>query len=54
MTLSRSRSLLITIGFLLLAVACYVTGLVLPGTVLFAAGAAAELIFWVRVFRRRR
>ena len=53
MTLIRTRSLLITIGFLSLAVACYMFGLVLPGIVFFVIGAAAELIFWVRVLRRR-
>jgi len=28
--------------------------MVLPGTAFLVAGAAAELVFWVRVLRRRR
>ena len=53
MTLTRSNSLLITCGFLVLAVACYTIGFALPGTAFLLAGAAAELVFWVRVIRRR-
>jgi hypothetical protein len=54
MTLQRSKSLLITLGFLILAVACYAIGLTVPGAAFFIVGAAAEIVFWVRVSRRRR
>lgn len=54
MTLTRPNSLLITFGFLLLAIVLYSIGMVLPGTLFLAAGALAEITFWVRVFRRRR
>ena len=53
MALNRARSLLITVLFLVAAGACYGVGLVLPGIAFLVAGAAAELIFWIRVFRQR-
>lgn len=54
MALNRTYSLLITLGFLVLAVACYMVGLALPGAVFFILGGAFELAFWIRVLRRRR
>ncbi len=54
MTLSKPANILITLGFLVLALALYTVGLVLPATLLFIAGAMAELVFWLRVLRRRR
>ena len=53
MTLERPFSLLITLGFLVAAIALYVVGLVLPGTVFFVLGIAAELAFWLRILRRK-
>ncbi len=39
--------------FLLLAVVCYAMGMATAGMVLLALGAAAEVMFWVNLFRRR-
>lgn len=38
----------------MLAVACYVIGMVLPGTVFLVGGAIVESVFWFRLLRRRR
>jgi hypothetical protein len=47
---------LITLAFLIGAVALYVLGAGLSAMVLLALGVVAELVFWFRVFRifRRR
>lgn len=44
---------LITCGFLLAAVVLYGLGLGLPATALVVLGALCELVFWVRLLRRR-
>lgn len=44
---------LITCGFILAAIGCYVLGLGLPATALIVLGAGLELVFWLRLFRRR-
>ncbi len=43
----------ITILLLLGAIACYVSGFVLPAVVLLLVGGALEMAVWVRVLRRR-
>ena len=42
---------LVTILFLVAAVALYVVGLIFPATVLVLLGGIAEMTFWVRLFR---
>jgi hypothetical protein len=41
---------LITIGFLILAIACYAIGAAGPATVLLVFGVLAEGVFWFRLF----
>ena len=40
---------MITVICLVLAVACYVAGAVLPGNLLIAAGLVLEMTFWYRL-----
>ena len=40
---------MITVICLVLAVACYVAGAMLPGTLLIAAGLVLEMTFWYRL-----
>ena len=40
----------ITIGFLLLAIACYAVGAAGPATALIVLGVLAEGTFWFRIF----
>jgi len=42
---------LVTILFLVAAVALYAIGLIFPATVLVLLGGIAEMTFWVRLFR---
>jgi len=48
------KSRLVTFLFLLLAIALYALGAVLPGTLLLVLACAAEAVFWFRLFRGRR
>jgi len=42
----------ITILFLVVAIACYAIGAAGPGTAFLVAGGIAELAFWFRIFKR--
>jgi len=42
---------LITLLFLLLALALYFAGMALPAMIFLLLGGLAEMVFWVRVFR---
>jgi hypothetical protein len=44
---------LVTVLFLIAALACYAVGLALPATAMLIIGAGFELTFWVRLLRRR-
>ena len=43
----------VTLLLLLGAIACYVTGMLVPAVALLLAGGVLELAVWVRVLRRR-
>lgn len=43
----------ITLMFLAMAIAFYALGLATAGHLFLALGAAAELMFWVNLFKRR-
>ena len=47
------RKHLVTFGLLVIALALYAAGLVLPGTIFIVLGLVAEFAFWVRLLRRR-
>ena len=53
MILSKSLSLLITIGLISAALGCYALGLIVQGTALLVLGGVFELLFWLRILRRR-
>jgi hypothetical protein len=43
---------LITLLIFVLAVVFYFIGMALPATIFLALGVIAEIVFWVRLFRR--
>lgn len=45
---------LITVGFLMAALAMYYFGLETGAAVLFVAGMVCEIVFWKRLFRRKQ
>jgi hypothetical protein len=45
---------IITVAFLLLAIAFYATGASRPGTIFLVLGVLAEITFWFRIFGGRR
>jgi hypothetical protein len=45
---------LITVGFLMASLAMYYFGLETGAAVLFVAGMVCEIVFWKRLFRRKR
>jgi len=48
------KSRTITVLCLGIAVICYSIGFAAPGTAFIVAGVVAELLFWVRLLRRKR
>jgi len=44
---------LVTYLFLLAAFALYFLGMAMPATIFMLLGALAEMVFWVRLFRRK-
>jgi hypothetical protein len=45
---------LVTVGFLVLAIACYAVGAAGPATALIILGILAEAAFWFRLIGTRR
>ena len=43
---------LITLSFFLLAVVLYFIGMAMPAAIFLLLGMLAEMVFWVRLFRR--